>query len=242
MSRLNKVQDYLFRDFEYVPRFGAELDYDAYWEAAASWRATDKLGRAMDAYKFRLIASLIERGSTVLDIGCGDGSLLAYLKENREARPHGVELSAVACEIARQKGIHVLQADVTKDTSGLPEQVDYVVISEVLEHVTNPEAVLLSVKDRFTKRLLVDIPNTGALNDRMRLLFGRFPKQWVFHAGEHIRFWTVTDFLFLCRQLGYEVERYYGLYDPHSQMGVKLWRIFPRLFARFVLYVLRPLP
>jgi methionine biosynthesis protein MetW len=202
MSRLNKVQDYLFRDLEYVPRFGAELDYDAYWEATASWRETDKLGRAMDAYKYRLIASLIEPGSTVLDIGCGDGSLLAYLKETRGAQPHGVELSAVACEIARQKGIHVLQADVTKDTSGLSEQVDYVVISEVLEHVTNPEAVLLSVKDRVTKRVRVDIPNTGALNDRMRLLFGRFPKQWVFHAGEHIRFWTVTDFLFLCRQLG----------------------------------------
>ena len=242
MNRLSKIQDYLFGDFEYVAHFGAELDYDAYWQAAGAWRATDKLGRAMDAYKFRLIASLIEPGSTVLDIGCGDGSLLAYLKETRKAQPHGVELSAVACEVARQKGIDVLQADVTRDTNGLPEQVDYVVISEVLEHVTNPEALLLSVKDRFTKRLFVDIPNTGALNDRLRLLFGRFPKQWVFHAGEHIRFWTVTDFLFLCKQLGYEVERYYGLYDPHSHMGVKLWKICPRLFARFVLYVLRPAP
>ena len=242
MNRLSKIRDYLFKDFQYVPRFGADLDYDAYWQAASSWRATDDLGRAMDAYKFRLIASLIEPRSTVLDIGCGDGSLLVYLRETREALPHGVELSTVACQIARQKGIHVVQADITQDTNGLPEQVDYVVISEVLEHIANPEALLLRVKDRFTKRLFVDIPNSGALNDRLRLLLGRFPKQWVFHAGEHIRFWAVTDFLFLCRQLGYEVERYHGLYDPHSQMGVKLWKIYPRLFARFVFYVLRPAP
>ena len=242
MNRLSRVRDYLFKDFEYVRNFGADLDYDAYWEAASSYRATDELGRAMDAYKFRLIASQIEPRSTVLDIGCGDGSLLAYLKENREAVPHGVELSSVACQIARQKGIDVVQADITQDTNGLPEQVDYIVISEVLEHIANPEALLLKVKDRFSKRLFVDIPNTGALNDRVRLLLGRVPKQWVFHASEHIRFWAVTDFLFLCRQLGYEVERYHGLYDPHSQMGVKLWKIYPRLFARFVFYVLRPAP
>jgi len=242
MNRLSRIRDYLFKDFEYVRRFGADLDYDAYWQARIAWEAADQLGRSMYAYKFRFIASLIEPRSTVLDIGCGDGSLLAYLKETREALPHGVELSSVACQIARQKGIDVVQADITQDTNGLPEQVDYVVISEVLEHITNPEALLLKVKDRFSKRLFVDIPNTGALNDRLRLLLGRFPKQWVFHASEHIRFWAVSDFLSLCRQLGYEVERYHGLYDPDSHMGVKLWKIYPRLFARYVLYVLKAAP
>jgi len=237
---LRKARDYLFNDFAYVRDFGAELNYDAYWQAASPWRASDELGQAMDAYKFRLIAGLIEPRSTVLDIGCGDGSLLAYLRETRQVQPYGVELSTLACDLARQKGIPVLQADVTQDVNGLPEHVDYIVLSEVLEHITNPETLLLRVRDRFTKRLLIDIPNTGALNDRLRLLLGRFPKQWVFHAGEHVRFWTVADFLFLCRQLEYEVERYYGLYAPYSQVGVKLWKIYPRLFAQYVLYVLKP--
>ena len=112
MNRLSRIRDYLFKDFEYVRRFGADLDYDAYWQARIAWEAADQLGRSMYAYKFRFIASLIEPRSTVLDIGCGDGSLLAYLKETREALPHGVELSSVACQIARQKGIDVVQADI----------------------------------------------------------------------------------------------------------------------------------
>jgi methionine biosynthesis protein MetW len=241
MNYLNKLREYLFKDFECVSRFGAELDYDAYWQAASFWRATDELGRAMDAYKFRLIARLIEPRSTVLDIGCGDGSLLAYLKETREAQPYGVEVSGKACELVRQKGIEVLEADITLGDTALP-QVDYIVVSEVLEHLPNPEEVLLRVKGKFNTSLLIDIPNTGALNDRLRLLLGRFPKQWVFHAGEHVRFWTVTDFLSLCRQLGYRVERYYGLYDPYYQMGLKLWHLYPRLFTRYILYVLRGEP
>lgn len=239
---LRKTRDYLLKDFAYVREFGAELNYDAYWQAARPWRATDELGRAMDAYKFRFIAGLIEPGSAVLDIGCGDGSLLAYLRETREIQPYGVELSSYACDLARQKGIPIIQADITQDVDALPGNVDYIIMSEVLEHVTNPEALLLRVRSRFAKRLLVDIPNTGALNDRLRLFFGRFPKQWVFHPGEHVRFWTVADFIFLCKQLQYDVENYYGLYAPYAEVGVKLWKIYPRLFAQYVLYVLKPAP
>jgi methionine biosynthesis protein MetW len=235
-SRIGKIREYLFADFEYIRSFGARLDYEAYWDARS--RRDDELDRALYAYKFQLIARLIEPGSTVLDIGCGDGSLLAYLRETRHIEPYGVEISGKACELARQRGIEVLEADVNLDSTALP-QADYIIMSEVLEHIPNPEQVLLRVKDRFNTSLLIDIPNTGALNDRFRLLLGRFPKQWVFHAGEHLRFWTVTDFLSLCRQLGYRVERYYGLYDPFYQMGLKLWHLYPRLFARYVLYVLR---
>ncbi len=235
-GKIGKIREYLLTDFEYIRSFGAKLDYEAYWIARC--QRDYELDRAIYAYKFQLIARLIEPGSTVLDIGCGDGSLLAYLRETRYVEPYGVEVSRKACELARQKGIEVLEADVTLDSNALP-QVDYIIMSEVLEHLPNPEEVLLKVKGKFNTSLLIDIPNTGALNDRLRLLVGRFPKQWAFHAGEHVRFWTVTDFLSLCRQLGYRVEGYYGLHDPYYQMGLKLWHLYPRLFARYILYVLR---
>ncbi len=235
-GKIAKIREYLLTDFEYIQGFGAKLDYDAYWVARS--QRDNELDRALYAYKFRLIARLIEPGSTVLDIGCGDGSLLAYLRETRHIEPYGVEVSGTACELARKRGIEVLEADVTSNGSMLP-QVDYIIISEVLEHLPNPEEVLLKVKAKFNASLLIDIPNTGALNDRLRLLLGRFPKQWVFHGGEHVRFWTITDFLSLCRQLGYRVDQYYGLYDPFYQIGLKLWHLYPRLFARYVLYVLR---
>jgi methionine biosynthesis protein MetW len=236
MSLLGKAKEYLFKDFEYVPRFGTKMDYDAYWVARS--QQNGEMERAMYAYKFQLIAQLVEPCSTVLDIGCGDGSLLAYLRDSRSIVPYGMEISAKACELARRRNIEVLQTDISQGSIELP-QVDYIVMSQVLEHLPNSEEVLLEVKDKFNKALLIDIPNTGALNDRLRLLLGRFPKQWVFHAGEHVRFWTVTDFLSLCRQLGYRVERYFGLYDPYYQVGLKLWHLYPRLFTRYVLYVLQ---
>jgi methionine biosynthesis protein MetW len=235
-SKIGKVREYLLSDFEYIRSFGSQLNYESYWVARS--QHGPEVDRAMDEYKFQLIARLIEPRSAVLDIGCGDGSLLAYLRGTRYVEPYGVEVSAKACELARQKGIEVLEADVTLDGSTLP-QVDYIIMSEVLEHLSNPEEVLLRVKYKFKTSLLIDIPNTGVLNDRLRLLLGRFPKQWVFHAGEHVRFWTVTDFLSLCRQLGYRVEGYHGLYDPFYEMGLKLWHLYPRLFARYILYVLR---
>jgi hypothetical protein len=124
-------------------------------------------------------------------------------------------------------------------TDGVPiPKADYIILSEVLEHLPNPEALLTRLRDRFNRRLLIDIPNTGAMNDRLRLLFGRFPKQWVFHPAEHLRFWTVKDFMHLCRQLGYEIDQYYGICDPDYEFGLQWWRLYPELFSRFVLYVL----
>jgi len=238
MNTLSKMREYLFGDFEYVPRFGAKMDYEAYW--AVRSEQDSQMEQTMYAYKFRLIGRLIEPGSSVLDIGCGDGSLLAYLRETRSVEPYGIEVSQKACELARQKGIHVVQADVTADDWAIPGPVDYITASEVLEHLPSPECLLLRLRGLYRCRLLIDVPNTGALNDRLRLLLGRTPKQWAFHPGEHLRFWTVRDFLVMCRQLGFKVERYYGLYDLYYHFGLPWWRIYPRLFTRYVMYVLEP--
>ena len=237
MHLLSKTYEYLRKDFPHSGGLSVALDYDCYWTERSRWGS--ELAEEMEQFKFQLIASVVGPASTVLDIGCGTGNLLTYLQRVRGATAHGIEISGKACESARRKGIDVVEADVSQYGGPFPEA-DYIVMSEVLEHLPNPEAVLHRVKGRFRKRLLVDVPNTGALNERLRLLMGRFPKQWVFHPGEHLRFWTVTDFLFMCRQLGLEVEKYYGLYDPYYQLGVKLWKVYPRLFARYVLYVIRP--
>src|SRR3989337_1403759 len=107
------MREYLLGDYEYVPRFGAEMNYEAYWAARSRLDSDEE--RAMYAHKFRLIAGLVEPGSSVLDIGCGDGRLLEYLRETRSVQARGVELSQVACGLARQKGLDVDQADVTAD-------------------------------------------------------------------------------------------------------------------------------
>ena len=108
----------------------------------------------------------------------------------------------------------------------------------MIEHLPRPEDLLLSLKARFRKSIIVTIPNSGFSGERLRLLLGRFPKQWVYHPSEHIRFWAVPDFLFWCQQIGYRVERLYGLKDEYYDVRLPLWRWYPRLFARFILYQL----
>ena len=75
----------------------------------------------------------------------------------------------------------------------------------MLEHIPKPEDVMGKVKDKFKKMLIVSIPNTGHYIHRLRLLFGHFPVQWVWHPGEHLRFWTMKDFKKWADELGFKV-------------------------------------
>jgi hypothetical protein len=149
-----------------------------------------------------------------------------------------MDISHIACRLASEKGIEVVQADISCEDTSIPGA-DYIIISQVLEHLPNPESLLLRLKGKFVKRVLVDVPNTGVVSDRLRLLFGRFPKQWVLHPAEHLRFWTVRDFHSMCHQIGYAVERFSGIYDPSFDTLMPLWKMSPGLFARYVLYILR---
>ena len=97
---------------------------------------------------------------------------------------------------------------------------------------------MAKLKGKFRKQLIITIPNTGFLGERLRLAFGRFPKQWVLHPSEHLRFWTVTDFMFWCDQLGYKVDRYYGLLDEYYNDKINLWKYYPRLFSRYIVYTI----
>ena len=83
---------------------------------------------------------------------------------------------------------------------------DYITIFEVLEHISNAEQAIIRIRDTFKSKIaFISIPNSGSLYARIRLLRGRFPKQWVVHPGEHVRFWTLHDFNFMINGLGIEV-------------------------------------
>jgi len=124
----------------------------------------------------------------------------------------------------------------TEEGFQLPGTYDYAVISEVLEHLPNPEQLMFKLKGKVNKYIIITVPNTGFIGERLRLLFGRFPKQWVIHPSEHIRFWTVADFIYWCDQLGFKVESYHGMLDEFYDIKIKVWKYWPRLFARYVLY------
>jgi methionine biosynthesis protein MetW len=228
IKKIKKINAYLFSDFSFSPQ---ALNYEWYWDE------NEKIhGSELPRQKLELISGIVDKESTVLEIGCGDGTLLHELIEKKAIRAKGVDISQKALNLAKAKGIEVKRADVTNSTFSLSETFDYIIASEVLEHLSNPEEVMLKFKDKFRKYLIITLPNSGFIAERLRLLFGRAPKQWAFHPSEHLHYWTPRDFIFWCRQLGFRVENSYGLFDNYYDLKVPLWRWFPKLFSRYMLY------
>lgn len=202
-----------------------QMDYDAYWRTRGPHDVQPRV---------RLIAGLIQPGASVYDVGCGDGTALAYLRQTRHIEAYGCDLSEVAVRMAQEKGLHVQVCDVTAPDFRFTDTFDYIILSEVIEHIPDPEALLQKAGGHFHQSLIITIPNIGHIKHRARLLFGRFPVQWVYHPGEHLRYWTVLDFARWARDLGFRVTAL------HVSNGTPwLCKRWPNLFANQVVFVLQ---
>jgi len=182
-----------------------------------------------------LIEPLTPDYSKVLDVGCGDGRLLRYLlsrKLNIEAV--GVDISAHAVRIANEHGVKALCMDII--TEEIPDawEFDYIIMTEFIEHIPNPEKLLTKLRNHVSKSIIVSVPNTGYITGRLRLFIGgRFPIQWGKHPGEHIRFWTVKDLIWWADQLGYTIEKIIPV------RGSLLKNVWPGLFSAKNILVLK---
>lgn len=211
--------------FSAKPAGLSAMDYDAYWKAKGEMNST---GRCP------VLSSLITAGASVLDIGCGEGVTLKYLREKNGARGRGLDISAQAVAMAREKGVDAERADASAAEFEVDAVYDHIIISEVLEHIPNPEHLLAKVKGKFKVSLLISIPNSAYYLHRLRLLFGRFPVQWVWHPGEHLRFWSLTDFRETLDACGFEiisVRTHSGFLFLHG--------VWPNLFADSAVFEVR---
>ena len=109
-------------------------------------------------------------------------------------------------------------------------------ISEVIEHLPQPEDLILKLQNHCKSGLIISIPNTGYIRDRLRLFFGLFPLQWAFHPSEHLRFWTIRDFKWWIKSLDLQLI---GTYPANGITVLNLYKIWPNLFARNVVYLLK---
>jgi methionine biosynthesis protein MetW len=183
----------IIRQILYYPKLSLEeVDYDKYWIN----KRGSNMGFATDWQIDRgdWIVNRIEEGSTVLDVGCGDGGVLLYMKSKKEFNAVGVDISDICLNFLDSKGVEVVKFDINDFNSieNLPE-VDYVMMLEVLEHMPNPEKFLNIISKKAKKAVYFSFPNSGYVSYRLRLLFGAFPMQWTLHPGEHLRFWTYRD-------------------------------------------------
>jgi len=227
LSRLWRCLRESWRSVWEQPYFDSTgFDYDQYWLERRKKAEGLKV-------RYQIIARAVVKGASVLDLGCGDGALLNYIRTEQGASIQGVDISVQAADLAGRRGVPVKVDDISRPDFEIGGIYDYIVLSEVLEHLARPEDILAKVRGHFRHALFISVPNSGYLWDRIRLLFGRFPRQWAFHPAEHLRFWTVRDFIVWSQVLGFHVVNYCG-----TSGFPTLWRLWPKLFARQVLYIL----
>lgn len=217
-----------FNQFFKAEDFFVEINYDDYWRK----RSGHQLGKLSEWQyeRVKLILPFIDsKASSLVDIGCGDGAVLKYIKEKRNLgdRILGADSSSLALEYATKLGVEALKYDIESDVDlkKMPDA-DYYIFFEILEHLRSSERVLLSAIKKSKKGVFFSVPNTGFFVYRLRLLLGKFPVQWVRTPNEHLRFWTASDMKWWLRNL--QIKKYKILF----YRGVPILnKLAPSLFA-----------
>jgi methionine biosynthesis protein MetW len=214
-------------------------DYDEYWQA----RIRDDR-RAGVLHRHVWIAQRLRPGESLLDVGCGDGAFLRYLRDAAPGvRAAGADIAPTAVAELRRLGIdcYPLEEGRRLETQ-VPGGWDTVVLMEVIEHVHEAEDLMRQVMALGPKRIILTLPNVGFIVHRLRLaLGGRFPVTTIFyHMKEHIRFWTVKDMYQWAEYLGLRVVAHHGQFPGPGRLERWLIRRAPGLFAALMIYELVP--
>ena len=188
--------------------------------------------------RLQQVAAQVPAGASVLDVGCSDGRLLAYLRDEKRVDGRGIELDSGRVALAVARGLSVVQGDAMRDLAAFPDQsVDFAILSETLQAMERP-ALVLGELVRIGRRAIVAFPNFGHWQVRRQLMLtGRMPvtrnlpTSW--YETENIHFCTVDDFLALAQEMGLTIERQAFL---SGERPVSAW---PNLRADHALFVLR---
>lgn len=185
----------------------------------------------------KIISEWIEPHSPVLDLGCGDGELLSFLIQEKQARAQGIEINEQAIYKCVAKGLSVFQEDIDTGLSEFRDKsFDYVTLSQSLQQVKKPDFVLKEAL-RVSKKVIVSFPNFTHYAARLQILFrgkvpitNALPYDW--HDTPNLHFLSISDFIEYCQKRNIEIEN--SVFIGKNRKV----RIFPNLFAEIGIFML----
>ena len=193
---------------------------------------SELLGRS----DYAIIGEIVDPGTKVLDLGCGEGELLEWLAKNKSVDARGLEISSAKVQRAIARGVSVFQSDIEACLTDYPDRAfDYVILSQTLQETRRPRQVLHEML-RVGHRAIVAFPNFGHWRVRLSMLVsGRAPQTTLFpynwYDSPNIHFLTVHDFEELVMHEGLTVERRYFL-SGHKKVGA-----MPNLLAEVAVFL-----
>ena len=186
-----------------------------------------------------LISSWIKKNSRVLDLGCGDGSLLKMLKEQKNVTGYGIDYDISQIKLSLDSEINVMQLDLDDDLNDFKDDTfDYVVLAQSLQEIKNPEKLLKEML-RIGKEIIISFPNMGHWSARLQLFIGgkmpvtsELPHSW--HNTPNIHLCTICDFENFCKENNFIISK--SSITSRSFLGNLMVKILPNLFGQVALF------
>ncbi|MGM0786127.1 MAG: methionine biosynthesis protein MetW [Thermodesulfobacteriota bacterium] len=194
-------------------------------------------------FDLQVIASWIRPGSKVIGLGCGEGDLLAYLKQHKQVRETGIEIVEQRVVKCVEKGLSVIQGDINEEVHDYPDEAfDYVVLSQTLQQVYDPLSLIHSML-RIGKKAIVSFPNFGHWHVRMQvLLTGHSPftpqLPYTWYGTPNIRILSLRDFREFAGEVGFSILKEVAINTDKKDKSGIIVNSLPNLRATYGIYLL----
>lgn len=191
-----------------------------------------------------IIADLIIPNSQVLDVGCGDGTLLSYLKDKKNIFGKGIEIDNKKVAVALKKGLSIIQGDADNDLINYPSNAaDYVILSQTLQATKEPALILEELK-RIAKYCIISVPNFGYWENRLSFaLKGRMPVtqtlSYNWYNTPNIHFCTIKDFIILCHELNFVIEKQFFINETSKLFKNSQYSAIGNIFSKYGIFLLK---
>ena len=193
--------------------------------------------------EFKVIADLLPNNTRVLDIGCGDGSLMSLLNEEKHIEVRGLELNQENVQECIHKGLPVIQGNTETELHQFPDKsFDYVVLSQTLQAFYEPEKVLRNLL-RIGKSVVISIPNFGFWKVRIKLLFfgempvtNTLPNTWYNTPNLHIC--TIKDLFNFCDEKKINIKKAVGVNENKTSIIKKSNLEIKNLFSKVGIFLI----